>query len=110
MSRLGAPVRTDLDLDNGYYDPSLYEAYAVTALPYFKLSENHGLSLFLEAGLQRDESAGSFEPGGSAAAELTVGIYRAWTLKFNGSATINSRLESGAFRGVSGGVVLVRRF
>jgi hypothetical protein len=83
----------------------------VTVLPYFKFSENHGLSLFLEAGLQRDEeSAGSFEPGGSAAAELTLGIYRAWMLKFNGSATINSRLESGAFRGVTGGVVLVRRF
>jgi tetratricopeptide (TPR) repeat protein len=102
--------RTELDLDNGYYDPSLYEAYVVTVLPYFKFSENHGLSLFLEAGLQRDESAGALEPGGSAAGELTLGIYRAWMLKFNASATINSRLESGAFRGVTGGVVLVRRF
>lgn len=98
------------NLDHGYYDPSLYEVYAVTLLPYFKFSENHGLSVFAEIGAQRDDAAQGFEPGGSFAAELSMGIYQAWMLKLHGSATINSRLESGAFQGFSGGVVIVRRF
>ena len=98
------------DLDNGYYDPSLYEAYTITVMPYFKFSENHGLSLFLEGGAQRDDSTKQFEPGGSAASELTIGIYQTWVLKLNASATFNARLASGAFRGFSGGIGLARRF
>jgi predicted Zn-dependent protease len=101
---------TRLDLDHGYYDPSLYEAYMVTVTPYFKLSENHGLSVFLEGGAQRDDSTTKFEPGGSAATELTMGIYQAWMLKVNASATFNARLASGAFRGFSSGIGLARRF
>jgi hypothetical protein len=98
------------DLDNGYYDPSLYQAYSVVLLPYFKFSENTGLSLLVQAGAQKDDRQRGFEPGGNVAAELTLGIYRAWVLKVHASATQNARLESGAFRGQSGGVVLVRRW
>ena len=98
------------NLDHGYYDPSLYEAYMITVMPYFKLSENHGLSVFLEGGAQRDDSTKDFEPGGSAATELTMGIYQTWTLKVNTGATFNARLASGAFRGFSGGIGLARRF
>lgn len=101
---------SDRDLEHGYYDPELYEAYSLVLLPYFKFSENTGLSLLIQAGLQRDERQDGFEPGGNAAAELTVGIYRAWVLKLSGSSTINSRLESGAFRGTSVGIGLNRRF
>jgi hypothetical protein len=42
--------------------------------------------------------------------EATFGIYRQWLLKAYGSVTNNSRLDSGAFRGVAGGVTLLRRF
>jgi tetratricopeptide (TPR) repeat protein len=98
------------DLDNGYYDPALYQAYSVVAVPYVKFSENTGLSLFLQAGAQKDDRQRGFEPGGTFAAELTVGIYRAWVLKLHASATQNARLESGAFRGRSGGAVLLRRW
>jgi tetratricopeptide (TPR) repeat protein len=98
------------DLGNGYYDPALYQAYSVVVLPYFKFSENTGLSLLVQAGAQKDDRQRRFEPGGSVAAELTLGIYRAWVLKAHASATQNARLESGAFRGQSGGVTLVRRW
>jgi cytochrome c-type biogenesis protein CcmH/NrfG len=98
------------DLENGYYDPGLYQAYSVVAVPYFKFSENTGLSLFVQAGAQKDDRQRGFEPGGNVAAELTLGIYRAWVLKVHASATQNARLESGAFRGRSAGAVLLRRW
>jgi tetratricopeptide (TPR) repeat protein len=98
------------NLDDGYYDPRRYEAYTFTVYPYLKFSENYGLSLFAEAGVQRDSTQRNFRPGGSVVGELTLGIYNAWVLKVNGGITRNNRLDSGAFRGTSGAVVLVRRF
>lgn len=98
------------DFNHGYYDPERYQMYALTLAPYLKFSENTGLSLFAEAGAQKDEQQRGFEAGGSAAAELTAGIYRAWVLKITAAVTVNGRLESGAFRGYSGGVSVTRRF
>jgi tetratricopeptide (TPR) repeat protein len=103
-------LETTHDLDNGYYDPRRYEHYAITAFPYFKLHENAGLALTLAGGGQRDSSTSSFQFGGTVSAEATVGIYAPWVLKVNGSATLNQRLESGAFRGLGGSVALGRRF
>jgi tetratricopeptide (TPR) repeat protein len=103
-------LQTRFDFDNGYYDPQRYEHYAVTAFPYFKFRENIGLSLSSAVGAQRDSSGNAFRFGGTAGGELTLGIYEPWVLKVNGSASMNRRLESGAFRGVSAGAVLVRRF
>jgi tetratricopeptide (TPR) repeat protein len=98
------------DLDDGYYDPKRYEFYGVTLLPYLKFSEDVGLSLFVEAGVQRDDRRLTFEPGGSATTELTIGIYRSWMLKLDAAITTNSRLDSGAYRGYGAGARLVRRF
>jgi len=101
---------TSKDLANGYYDPKRYESYSAVVLPYFKLGENSGLGMTLAAGLQRDTSSRSLHAGGNGSAELSIGIYRPWVLKLRASATINRRLETGAFQGYSGGVVLIRRF
>jgi tetratricopeptide (TPR) repeat protein len=103
-------LQTRFDFDNGYYDPHRYEHYAVTAFPYFKFRENVGLSLSSAVGAQRDSSANAFRLGGTVGGELTLGIYEPWVLKMNGSVSTNRRLESGAFRGVSAGATLVRRF
>jgi predicted Zn-dependent protease len=103
-------LSTSLDLPNGYYDPRRYEHYAVTAFPYFKLSENVGVSLSTALGAQRDSTSPAFHFGGTVSGEATFGIYEPWVLKVNGSASLNQRLDSGAFRGLSGGIALVRRF
>ncbi len=103
-------LETEHDFTNGYYDPRRYEHYAFTAYPYFKISENIGLSLSTALGAQRDSLSPSFKFGGTVSGEATFGIYEPWVLKVNGNASMNRRLESGAFRGFSGGVVLVRRF
>jgi len=109
---LGASVyrlEVSRDLSNGYYDPQRYEAYEGTAFPYVKISEDVGLGFSLAAGVQREE-AQPFRAGGSASAEATFGIYRAWLLRVSASATHNVRQQSGAFGGYSGSVVLSRRY
>ncbi len=103
-------LETEQDLAHGYYDPQRYEHYALTAFPYFKFTENIGLSMSTAVGPQRDSYSPAFRFGGTISGEATFGIYEPWVLKVNGSASMNRRLESGAFRGLGGGIVLVRRF
>jgi tetratricopeptide (TPR) repeat protein len=103
-------LETSRDMDNGYYDPRRYEFYAINMFPYFKLHENVGLAMTLAGGPQRDTISPSFKFGGTVSGEATFGIYAPWLLKVNGSATMNQRLDSGAFRGLGGSVALVRRF
>lgn len=98
------------DFDNGYYDPDRYEYYSFVLSPYWKATENVGLAVSAGLGGQRDDSSRPFRFGGNASVEATFGIYERWLLKVNGSVTTNRRLDSGAFRGYSGGVVLLRRF
>jgi tetratricopeptide (TPR) repeat protein len=98
------------NLDNGYYDPRRYEYYSVVLSPYWKASENIGIGGSFGIGGQREAAAREFRPGGDASVEATFGIYRQWLLKAYGAATNNQRLDSGAFRGTSGGVTLLRRF
>ena len=103
-------LETSHDLNNGYYDPRRYEFFAITAFPYFKLHEDVGLALTLAGGPQRDSNSPAYKFGGTVAGEATFGIYAPWVLKVNGSATMNQRLDSGAFRGLGGSIALVRRF
>jgi tetratricopeptide (TPR) repeat protein len=98
------------NLDNGYYDPRRYEYYSVVLSPYWKVSDNVGVAVSAGLGGQRDDTARRFRLGSNASVEATFGIYERWLLKVHGSTTNNRRLDSGAFRGVSGGVVLLRRF
>jgi tetratricopeptide (TPR) repeat protein len=110
---LGVQARhfgTTRDLDNGYYDPSRYENYSFVAFPYWKVSENNGVGGVLALGVQRDDRSRSFGFAGNAVIEGSFGIYRDWMLKVNGSVTVNDRLQSGAFRGYSGQLAVVRRF
>jgi tetratricopeptide (TPR) repeat protein len=103
-------LETDRDLDHGYYDPRRYEFYAATMYPYLKLRENVGLAMTMAMGVQRDNFSPSFHFGANVSGEATFGIYRPWVLKVNSSATINGRLNSGAFHGFGAGAALVRRF
>lgn len=98
------------NLDNGYYDPRRYEYYSVVFSPYWKASENIGIGVSAGLGGQRDDSTRAFRLGSNASVEGTFGIYRRWMLKAHASTTNNQRLDSGAFRGVGGGLTLLRRF
>jgi cytochrome c-type biogenesis protein CcmH/NrfG len=102
-------LQASQDVSNGYYDPRGYDAYEVTAFPYFKVSENVGVGLSLAAGGQRERHT-PLRFGGSAGAEVTLGIYQAWSLRLGATATHNLRQDSGAFRGYAGSAAVVRRF
>ena len=103
-------LETTQDLDHGYYDPRAYEYYAATLYPYLKIRENVGLAMMAALGVQRDNTTPSFRLGGNVSGEATFGIYRPWVFKLNGGATLNGRLDSGAFRAFSIAAALVRRF
>lgn len=103
-------LETARDLDHGYYDPREYEYYAAGIYPYVKVRENIGLAMTVAMGVQRDDKTPSFHFGGNVSGEATFGIYRPWVLKVNSSATLNGRLDSGAFRAFSVAAALVRRF
>jgi Flp pilus assembly protein TadD len=110
---LGASVyrlESSDDFDHGYYDPRRYEYYAASIYPYLKVRENVGLGVTAALGVQRDNTSPSFHFGGNVGAEATFGIYQPWVVKLNGSATLNGRLDSGAFHGFGAGAALVRRF
>ena len=98
------------DRQNGYYDPHKYEQYAFGAYPYFKIHESVGFGFTLAAGAQRDHTVGAFKFGGTVASEAVFGIYQPWVLKVAGTASLNRRLDSGAYQGVGATVALVRRF
>jgi hypothetical protein len=101
---------TTTNFENGYYDPRRSQYYALTAFPYWKVSESIGVGISLALGTQRDDFSPSFRFGGNASADATFGIYRPWALRVTGGATFNQRLGSGAFRGYGAGVSLIRRF
>ena len=110
---LGASVyrlTTSYDFDHGYYDPRHYEYYAATIYPYLKVRENVGVGIMAGLGVQRDNTSPSFHFGGNVGAEATFGIYQPWVVKLSGSATLNGRLDSGAFHGFGASAALVRRF
>jgi tetratricopeptide (TPR) repeat protein len=110
LGALAYRSETRHDFDHGYYDPRSYEFYAVTMYPYIKVRENIGLALMMALGAQRDDHSRSFHPGANVSGEATFGIYRPWALKVSSTATVNGRLDSGAFRGFGAGATLVRRF
>lgn len=103
-------LSTAHDFDHGYYDPRRYEYYAATIYPYLKVRESVGIGISAGLGIQRDNTSPSFHFGGNVGAEATFGIYQPWVVKLNGSATLNGRLDSGAFHGFGAGAALVRRF
>ena len=98
------------NLENGYYDPQKYEYYAVVIAPYWKASENIGVNVSIGLGGQRDDASAAFRFGGNSSVAATFGIYQRWLFKVHAGTTTNRRLESGAFRGYSSGIELLRRF
>ena len=91
--------------------PRRYEFYAVTAYPYWKVSENIGLGLSLALGAQRDDCQPEFRFGGNATAEATFGIYTAMGAqgeRRRTSSTSGSRAARSA--GTARASSLIRRF
>jgi len=97
------------DLNNGYYDPSLYQRYAGLALGTWKISDDDLVAFNLSLGEQRDTFDNKFTFGTDVYVEGTFGLYRDWMLKVGSGYTDRSR-SSGAYDAWSGTISLMRRF
>lgn len=115
----GRGQRFDLDLANGYYDPADYRRYDLTAYAYWKITDDHGLSIFLAAGPYRDDTATSrdwadHDWAGDVDLDLRLGLFDDWMLRLRAAHSINDRSRlspgTGAFDATSFTLALTRRF
>lgn len=99
----------DDDLDNGYYDPEEYQRYAGSLFGYWKINDDHGLSLIATGGFHKDDDMDDFEFGTDVALELTSGLYRDWMSVLH--ADYSDRFEGpGSYDGWSVSLGVTRRF
>lgn len=100
----------DKTLNHGYYNPEMYQLYAVRGFSYRKLSDDDGVSAMALVGLQKDNTMNGFRSAVSLDLEGTFGIYRDWMLKVRGGLTNNLREAASAYRAVIASIALTRRF
>lgn len=112
MLDLGAQLQHisyDRNPGNGYYAPSDYRRYALTANAYFGLGKNVGLSLQGALGRQRDETFTSWRRADDISAAVIFGIFTPWQLR--AYAGYSERVQNtGAYAGRNWGMTLTRRF
>ena len=99
------------DLNNGYYDPNLYEQYLVVAYGYIKLSDDDGISFTVAPGVNKDDRQKHYTFSGYVNAEATFGISRDWQLRIAGGAGLSIGVaEATTYHRAYSLVRLLRRF
>lgn len=98
------------DPNHGYYAPSLYRRYSLTAYSYWKLSDDDGISVTFSAGPYKDSTLTGYRVGGDLVAEGFFGIYRDWMLDVKASLSHYGGGDTGAFRSRMLELSLSRRF
>jgi tetratricopeptide (TPR) repeat protein len=100
----------DRDPGNGYYAPSHYRRYSLTAFTYWKLSDDDGISLVFTVGPYKDNTMSGYETAFDIVGEGFFGIYRDWMLNIRGSFSQNGGLSTGAFEEWAVEAAITRRF
>ena len=100
----------DQDPGNGYYAPSLYQRYAVTAFTYWKISDDDGVSVAFSYGPYKDSTMGGFRSGGDIVAEGFFGIYRDWYLDVKAALSNYGGGTTAGYRSHLFELSLTRRF
>ena len=99
----------DRDLDNGYYDPTDYRRFALTAVGYWKFSDDDGMNVTLSPGWHTDDSLSDYEFGTDVSVELINGIYRDWYSRLSLAYSDRSQ-TTGRYDAYSINWELLRRF
>jgi len=100
----------DRDPGNGYYAPSRYERYALTAFTYWKISDDDGVSVAFSYGPYKDNTLSGFRTGGDIVAEGFFGLYRDWFLDVKASLSNYGGGATGGYRSHMFEISLTRRF
>lgn len=100
----------DQDPDHGYYAPSLYQRYAVTAFTYWKINDDNGISVAFSAGPYKDNTMSGFRTGGDIVAEGYFGLYRDWFLDVKAGLSHYGGAATAGYGSHSFEISLTRRF
>lgn len=100
----------DEDPGNGYYAPSRYQRYAVTAFSYWKISDDDGVSLVFSGGPYKDDSMDGYRAGGDVSLEGYFGLYRDWLVDVKAAYSEYGGGDTGAYRSRLFELNLTRRF
>lgn len=100
----------DEDPGNGYYAPSVYQRYALTAFTYWKISDDDGVSVAFSYGPYKDNTMSGFRAGGDIVAEGFFGIYRDWFLDVKAGVSRYGGGATGGYRSHMFEISLTRRF
>jgi tetratricopeptide (TPR) repeat protein len=100
----------DQDPDHGYYAPSLYQRYAVTAFTYWKINDDNGVSVTASVGPYKDNTMSGFRTGGDIVAEGYFGLYRDWFLDVKAGLSHYGGATTAGYGSHSFEISLTRRF
>jgi tetratricopeptide (TPR) repeat protein len=100
----------DQDPGNGYYAPTHYQRYALTAFTYWKISDDDGVSIAFSYGPYKDNTMSGFSNGGDIVAEGFFGLYRDWFLDVKAGYSTYPGAATGAYHSHGFEVALTRRF
>ncbi len=100
----------DRDPGNGYYAPSYYQRYALTAFTYWKISDDDGVSVAFSYGPYKDNTLSGFRSGGDIVAEGFFGLYRDWFLNVKAGLSDYGGGATGGYRSHMFEISLTRRF
>ena len=100
----------DQDPGNGYYAPSLYQRYALTAFTYWKISDDDGVSVAFSYGPYKDNTQSGFRSGGDIVAEGFFGLYRDWFLDVKAGFSSYGGGPTAGYRSRTFELGLTRRF
>ena len=100
----------DRDPGNGYYAPSLYQRYALTAFTYWKISDDDGVSVAVSYGPYKDNTQSGFRRGGDIVAEGFFGLYRDWFLDVKAGFSSYGGGPTAGYRSRTFELGLTRRF
>lgn len=98
------------DPGNGYYAPSRYQRYAVTATGYWKIDGDNGLSLSASVGPYKDDRMDGFRAGGDIAVAGYFGITRDFHLDVRLAKSHYGGGAAGGYRSRSFDINLTYRF
>jgi tetratricopeptide (TPR) repeat protein len=96
-------------INNGYYDPRLYQRYMGQIFVYWKIDDDDGIGTVLGYGIHKDETMGGFRATYAGSVEGTFGLYRDWMLKVSLGGMHNLRI-SGPYTAYTASLALTRRF
>jgi len=102
----------DKNLDQGYYDPELFESYMGTVHANYRFSQDNELFIMGGAGMIRDSTMDAYRPGGNIDLIGTFGIYQDWQLQVRTGYMNNQRETWGGdyYDAYYLGLSLLRRF